>query len=116
MPPPASRSWPLGSKRKVRAQLDHSRAVDIAYSPGGAEARGLDTRCWVRPVWVVKYIQKFALKIEPNFLPNGNHLGDRQIVIPEMRTIEPYLTAQRSWGDILANIGEVTVAHTRSRG
>src|SRR5205823_9929478 len=115
MPPPAASKLPVGSEGYVGAQLNHSRAVDIAYSSGGAEARRLNTRRRVRPVRMVEYIQEFALKVEANLLPDRNHLGDRQIVIPQVRSMQPYLRAKCAGDDILADIGKVAAAHTRRR-
>src|SRR5439155_13094248 len=116
MPPPAASKLPVGSEGYVGAQLNHSRAVDIAYSSGGAEARRLNTRRRVRPVRMVEYIQEFALKVEANLLPDRNHLGDRQIVIPQVRSMQPYLRAKCAGDDILAGVGKVAAAHARGRG
>ena len=115
---PQGRFWQpcLGLESNVGAKFDESWSVNVADGPSGAKARGLNARCRVRPVGVVEYIQEFALEIESDSLPDGNHLCYRQIIIPEMRPVKPDLRAECAWSDVLANVGKVAAAYASASG
>src|SRR5438067_13750381 len=105
----------FGSKRKIRAQLDDTRTVKVAR-PGMSEVRGADARVRIGKVRMIENVQEFTLQAELKAFTEGYDLGKREIVIPQVRSIEPDLRAERARLDVLTNAGDVAIADTRRAG
>src|SRR5215472_10587437 len=124
MPPRAARGCPLGLKRYVRAQLEQTCArVRIGSAQVAAKAqrrrlaksgrlnvRASEIEGSVRPVSVIKQVQGLCLQLELHPLAEGNHLGKRHVDIPDVRSVEPRVSPKRSWGRVLTDASNDTVA------
>ena len=116
MPPQGRFRQPcLGLKSDVRSQLDDTRTVKVAR-PGMSEVRGADARVRIGKVRMIENVQEFTLQAELKAFTEGYDLGKREIVIPQVRSIEPDLRTERAWIDVLTNAGDVAIADTRRAG